>query len=118
MRIPGPVPELLGLAGFRGVIVPVYDLPALLRYGALQSAPGALVLTDTSPAVALAFEAIPEHFTVRPAEVVPERIEGKNVRGAVAFRGLIHPILDVSALVVAIRVRAEQHPAHQGEERL
>ncbi|HEY8943537.1 MAG TPA: chemotaxis protein CheW, partial [Polyangiaceae bacterium] len=117
-RLPGPLPELLGLAGFRGVIVPVYDLPRLLGYGALPSAPGALVLTDTSPAVALAFEATPEHFTVRPAEVVPDETVGKAVRGAVAYRGLMHPILDVPALVAAIRARAEQHTAHQGEESL
>lgn len=59
-RVPSDVSAFLGVAGFRGVVVPVYDLGALLGHGAssdppwvmLASAPGG----DGAAPVGFAFE--------------------------------------------------------------
>src|ERR1700760_4167096 len=52
--LPGPIPALLGLAGFAGTVVPVYDLAGLLGHpGATR--PRWLVLAAGTPPLALAF---------------------------------------------------------------
>jgi len=39
MGLPGPVPELRGLVGVRNLMLPVYDLQALLGYPAAGASP-------------------------------------------------------------------------------
>lgn len=53
--IPSPIPELLGLAAIRGILVPVYSLQALLGYGAQTEQTNWLALCGTENSFALAF---------------------------------------------------------------
>src|ERR1700748_3867166 len=55
--LPSPVPELLGLTGLRGRLVPVYSLTALLG-GAPESAAGRWLVLVADGHVALATEGV------------------------------------------------------------
>jgi chemotaxis signal transduction protein len=66
--LPGPVPALLGVAGFGGVILPVYDLAALLGHPVPDRARW-LVLAAGTPPLALAFHELDGHVRV-PADTI------------------------------------------------
>ena len=63
-RVPGASAALLGIAGFRGSIVPVYDLQSLLGHSGGQT-PRWLVIAAAAP-VAFAFEAFEGQLRVSP----------------------------------------------------
>lgn len=66
--LPGPVAELLGVAGFRGAVVPVYDLRLLLGYPGGGS-PRWLVLLDGAAPVGLTFERFDGHLQLPRAAI-------------------------------------------------
>ena len=115
-RLPGPRPALLGVAGFRGAIVPVYDLAAVLgtrRTAAASSAsatvPRWLVLAAGNPPVALAFEALDGHLRVPREELVEEPAgHGPHgcLRGIVTLADGARPIVDVPAVRAAVQSAA------------
>lgn len=100
--MPAQDAALIGVAGLRGAIVPVYSLPKLLGHPTTQ-APRWLVLS--AAAIAFAFEAFDGHLRV-PAEVIlPEQAEGaarghaaEVIRGA----GVVRPVLHLSAIAAAL----------------
>jgi chemotaxis signal transduction protein len=55
VAFPSPISELLGVAGIRGTLVPVYSLAGLLGYGAETGHVRWLVLCGTEEPFALAF---------------------------------------------------------------
>jgi chemotaxis signal transduction protein len=68
--VPGPVPELLGIAGFRGAIVPVYDVGALLGYPAAADCRW-LVLSAGHPPIGLAFDQLEGVVRVGSLDLAP-----------------------------------------------
>ena len=93
--LPGAAPALLGIAGFRGTLVPVYDLNALLGYAPATS-PRWLVLIKTHPSVGLAFERLDGHLRVS-REALSSEVDSKanapvreTLREANAVRGVLH----------------------------
>ncbi len=102
-RLPGGAAALLGIAGFRGAIVPVYDLYALLGRSTTETPRWLLIAAGAS--VALAFEAFDGHLRVpRDAIVLREADEqaGKHVREFVSMGDLARPIVHVPAILDAI----------------
>lgn len=67
-RLPSPVVELRGLAGFRGALVPVFDLGALLGY-APSAAPRWLALSQGRSPIALAFDRFDGTAVIGPDEL-------------------------------------------------
>jgi chemotaxis signal transduction protein len=120
--LPGPVPELLGLAAFRGELAPVYDLAALLGYG-LRATPRWLVLAAPPQPVGFAFDlfeaqiAVPANriFKIDPdraagsakAAGAPERARRHLTDAAQADDG-IRPIIDLASVAQRTRRRAEE----------
>jgi purine-binding chemotaxis protein CheW len=95
--LPGPLPALLGLAGFSGTTVPVYDLATLLGHP-VPDRPRWMVLAAGSPPLALAFHGLDGHVRVPSSAIVAEGHEGAgSLRGMVLLPGGTRPIVDVPA---------------------
>jgi chemotaxis signal transduction protein len=110
--LPGPVPALLGLAGFAGTVVPVYDLGALLGH------PGAghprwLVLAAGSPPLALAFHDLDGHVRVATGAIVAESAADRDgcLRGMVTLGDGTRPIVDVPAARALVHKLTGHAPA-------
>ena len=107
--LPGPLPALLGVAGFGGAITPVYDLAALLGHP-VPNRPRWLVLAAGTPPLALAFHDLDGHVRVRSGAIVAEAQTGAGcVRGMVTLPGGTRPIVDVTAARAVVHRLAGQH---------
>jgi len=109
-RVPGPCPELLGLTGFRGRLVPVYDLRALLGHAA-PALPRWRVIALAWP-VALAFDGFEGHLRLPRQAAAPA--QGKE-RAQLHVREVLHageagagvrPIVSLESVLETIRVAA------------
>jgi chemotaxis signal transduction protein len=100
--LPGPITALLGVAGFSGAIVPVYDLAALLGHPT-PDRPRWLVLATGSPPLALAFHELDGHVRVPSASIIAEGHAGSgSLRGMVPLPGGTRPIVDLPAARAAV----------------
>lgn len=117
VEVPGPFPELLGIAAVRGMLTPVYDLALLL--GHAQAARGRWFVVARAPhPVALAFSDFETHLRLSTAALVgtaergadsPPGTAAAHVRGSVQADGLLRPLLDVAAVVATIEGRIRTH---------
>jgi len=114
-RLPGPLPALLGLAGFAGTVVPIYDLAALLGHQ-VADRPRWLVLALGAPPLGLAFHELDGHVRVAAAAIVAEdAAEGRRgcLRGMVDLDGLSRPIIDVPATRTVVHALAGHTPSNE-----
>jgi chemotaxis signal transduction protein len=101
------LPDLLGMAGFRGIVAPVYDLAVLLGYPRAK-APRWLVLAGKSALVALAFEIFEAHLQVELGELsaaVPSSTR-PHLEGALRDEEGTRALIRVASIVEAILLRA------------
>src|SRR5207237_842497 len=78
--LPTTVPELLGITGFRGSILPVYDLAGMLAYPvATATKPRWLAIAAALP-VGLAFEGFDSHQRIPRDASAPQVRRGSQVR--------------------------------------
>ncbi|WP_127505821.1 chemotaxis protein CheW [Actinoplanes solisilvae] len=117
--LPGPMPALLGLAGFAGAVVPVYDLAALLGHP-VPDVPRWLVLAAGSPLLGLAFHELDGHVRAVTADIIRESgDEGDtrtgSLRGLVDLPGGSRPIIDIPATRVTVHGLAGHTPATDEE---
>jgi chemotaxis signal transduction protein len=116
--LPGPLPALLGLAGFAGTVVPVYDLAALLGHpGATR--PRWLVLASGTPPLALAFHELNGHVRVAADAIIGETArDGRGfLRGMVTLAGDTRPIVDVPAARAAVHALTGHESTSEETER-
>jgi chemotaxis signal transduction protein len=104
--VPSQIPELLGIAGFRGSLVPVFDLGALLGYPAATASRWLAIAAGTS--IGFAFEAFDGHVRVAPEKIVPcAPTEAPAYVRAIARDGRqVRPIVHLPSLIEAIATRA------------
>ncbi|HET9517272.1 MAG TPA: chemotaxis protein CheW [Actinoplanes sp.] len=119
--LPGPVPALLGLAGFSGTIVPVYDLAALLGHP-MPDPPRWLVLAAGSPPLALAFHQLDGHLRVARETLVDEagqHHDGGPRRPRGCLRGMAMLPEGTRAVVdvPSVRTAVQALTGHANEER-
>ncbi|MFA5885486.1 MAG: chemotaxis protein CheW [Acidimicrobiia bacterium] len=98
-RLPGAPPGLLGISGFRGEIVSVFDLRVLLG-SAGGEPPRWLVLTAADSTVGLAFDQFEGHVRV-PQDAVVGTPGAELVRVGEAVR----PIVRIPSVLHAIKQR-------------
>jgi chemotaxis signal transduction protein len=108
--LPGSFPELLGIAGFRGAIVPVYDLRTLLGYprGGSQRW---LILTAGETRIALAFDLFEGHTRVARTAIAKEsggETQRHHVREVVRTATQVRPIVHLPSILEVIRKRARR----------
>jgi len=111
--LPTAVPALRGLAGFAGVVVPVYDLAALLGHPTPDTARW-LVLAAGTPPLALAFHQLDHHVRVPVTDVVDSSGTSASLgctRGMVQLPDGNRPIVDVPAFRALVhRMAGHEHP--------
>jgi chemotaxis signal transduction protein len=101
--IPSRAPALLGVGGFRGTIVPVYSLPALLGHP-MGAAPRWIVIASGLP-VALAFEALDGHLRVSRDRMVGREAGGqarKYVHNFMREHDRVRAIVHLPSLLATI----------------
>ncbi len=123
-RVPGGDASLIGIAGFRGAIVPVYGLRTLLGQSGDPSAAAAprwLVVAKAAP-VALAFDGFAGQLRVLPDAILPRQARAETrsyIRDFVqtqapAVQTQVLPILHLPSILDAIKApRAEAAPAKE-----
>lgn len=102
--LPGPLSALLGVVGFGGTIMPVYDLGALLGHPTTEP-PGWLVLAAGTPPLAFAVHDLDGHLRVPVDTIVAEpggAGGGGCLRGMVPLPGGTRPIVDVPSARTAV----------------
>lgn len=105
--IPSSVSELLGIAGMRGSILPVYDLGMLL--GCPRAAAPRWMVVTAAASIGLAFEGFDGYLSVRPEAIVSDvRAEAheRHVREVVQAAGLLQPLVSLSSVLESIKNRA------------
>jgi len=104
---PGPLAELLGIAGFRGALVPVYDLAALL--GSVPSGRSWTVMSRNRQ-VAFAFTGFEGQLRLDPTTITrnasDDAAESRaSILEIARHNGRVWPIIEIPSLVAAIRMR-------------
>jgi chemotaxis signal transduction protein len=105
--LPSHVPALLGIAGFRGTVLPVYDLGMLL--GKQDTAAARWLVVAAAAGVAFAFEAFHGFLRERRDTIVSEAREGsgQHIR---EILDITRPIVDLpSVLEVLVNRDAGHH---------
>ncbi|MBI4559808.1 MAG: chemotaxis protein CheW [Candidatus Hydrogenedentes bacterium] len=105
--LPSSRTEFLGVLGFRGEIVPVYDLGALLGYDERKAGRwNALVRAENT--IALAFGQFEGHAHVARGDIVPAERLGNGpvyIQEVARVGTIIRPIVSIAALLEAINKR-------------
>jgi purine-binding chemotaxis protein CheW len=109
--LPGPRTELLGIAGHRGDLIPVYDLAALLgvETPAGSGRPGCFVLAASTEPVAFAVDRTDGHVRV-PVEALAPSGHGDSPWAVVRAAGASWTVVVLARLIAALR------PDHTGSE--
>jgi chemotaxis signal transduction protein len=97
--VPTSTRALLGIAGFRGAIVPVYDLRLLLGYP--SGAAARWIVVAAAKPVAFAFEVLDGHRRLPRDAITDEATTAAFVRG-VARDPETRPIVRLAALLAAL----------------
>jgi chemotaxis signal transduction protein len=109
--LPATAPELLGLCGAQGELVPVFALAAALGAPAAKTLPRWIALHRDKELVALAFEELRETRRVAARDISAlELAPGRGAFSRHAIRletGVIH-VLDIPALISSLR-QSQQH---------
>ncbi len=119
VAIPSPVPELIGLAGVRGELVPTYSLAAWLGHGR-EPTTRWLALCGAGERAGLAFGEIERQLAIDPGQLVSARSAAQlvappetaeHVRDWLRTDGDTRPIIDVGSILEAIQRRCRADAA-------
>lgn len=101
--IPGGSEYLLGIAGFRGVIAPVYNLQRIFGYPGDQ-APRWLAIARTA-SVGFAFETFDGQLRVSPEAIAPRQRSDKQdlTSGVVHVGSDVRPVIELSRVLEVLQ---------------
>jgi chemotaxis signal transduction protein len=103
--LPGARPEMLGLAGIRGRLVPVYSLAALLGHAVTQPWTW-LAICGTERPIGLTFDELKGYVHASPADLVPAAAgEGSrnHVRELLRKDGAVAMVVSAASIVAMLR---------------
>jgi purine-binding chemotaxis protein CheW len=101
LPLPGPMRELLGVTGFRGQIVPVYQLATMLGLSG-AAAPRWMVLALASAPLAFAFDAFETHICAAAHQLIASGDSTERPCEAVRTDAGVVPVLPLQELVERI----------------
>ena len=105
--LPTNAPDLLGIAGFRAALVPVYDFGGLLGYPGRDTARW-MVLTVGDRPVGLVFDVFERHFRVSQSALASDDSRAhRHVRQVVRTADGVRPVIDIPSVLEAIKARAQ-----------
>ena len=106
--VPSPVAQLLGIAAIRGMMAPIYDLAALLRYPPAAN-PRWFIFARAPQPVGLAFETFESHLQASQSSLATDNGEvgatvgtGQHLRGTVLAAGALRPIIHLASVLEMI----------------
>lgn len=108
VRVPGPLPEWLGLAGIRGGLVPVYSLAALLGYPLPAAQPRWLALCGSGQLLGLAFDEFERHLNLDPSQIAavdPANTKSEHVRAVAHADDGSRPVVGIPSIAAEIARR-------------
>jgi purine-binding chemotaxis protein CheW len=108
--VPSTAAGLLGLAGIRGDIVPVFSLASILGLPTPDAPPTWMVLTVGAEPVALAFDTFEEYLVLpagalRQADGDGARSQRQFIRQVVQLDNEVRPVVAIPRVVESIRSR-------------
>jgi chemotaxis signal transduction protein len=104
-RIPTEETALVGIAGFRGTILPVYSLPILLGHPQTQT-PRWLVVTANG-AIALAFDLFEGHLRVAADAILPRQSQThSHAREFIRSTDVVRPVLHLASIIEGLGASA------------
>jgi chemotaxis signal transduction protein len=114
LPVPSSVPELLGILGIRGVVVPVYKLAVLLGMGADAKPPAWLALCGGEQApIALAFDSLEGYVEVSSAGIYSSDANAapRYVNETARVDAVLRGIINIPAVVKHIRAQGTGAPS-------
>jgi chemotaxis signal transduction protein len=114
-RVLSPLPELLGLADFRGILTPIYGVAALLGRPA-DHEPRFLVVARHAQPIGFAFSGLERHARVAPSDLALEDLaEDPFTLGALRVGDDTLRILRLTSLVDHLARRLESLATKDGD---
>jgi chemotaxis signal transduction protein len=108
VAFPSPIPELLGVAGIRGTLVPVYSLAMLLGYNAETERTRRLVLCGTKDPVALVFSDFEGYVRVSVTQLYAAEqkdIARTHVQHVVRAPNMVRAVVSIPLIRKTIHLR-------------
>ena len=102
-RVPGAAPSMLGIAGFRGSISPIYDLARLMSQPHSQM-PRWLVVARAAP-IAIAFDGFDGQLRLAADAIKPQQSRDAHsfTREFAQTDSGLRPIIDLQSVIEAIK---------------
>ena len=111
IALPSAIPELLGVAGIRGELVPVYSLAALMEVNRGSEEDRWLALCGTDEPIGLAFTDFEGYLQVPFADLYAasqENVTQRHVKQVARTGDLVRSLISIPAIVETIRTRCGQ----------
>ncbi len=113
LPVPSRVPELLGITGIRGVVVPVFNLAALLgiRSGRAQYR-WLLLCGERQATLALAVDLVEEHLEIAADKLISRGADSMAhyIKQTVDIGGMLRGVIDLGLVVEKIRANGRMYP--------
>ena len=112
VALPSPVPELLGVAGIRGGLVPVYSLAALLGYSQDPGRARWLALCGSEEPVGLAFSDFEGYLRVPVSQVYAAEQKGVTrayLKHVLCVADMVRAVVSIPYLVEMIKRRCDKN---------
>ena len=105
VRIPSRIPQLLGLAGVRGTLVPVFSLAAILERQPRGSAPVWLALAGRETPIALAFDEFEGQVELAREDLYTDETQNPSSQSQMLARvgSLVQQVVDIPSIIRMIR---------------
>jgi len=111
--VPGAAPELLGLAGIRGGVVPVFSLASILGEPSSSDQDRWMLLCGTPEPIAIAFSQFDGHLRLPASSLHPDASAESTrrfVSQVASGAGDVRSIISIPIVLAAIRSRAARNP--------